>query len=328
LHCWDLNGNGIEDEDEDINEDNEWNTDDCKSPAGEDGEDGEDGATGATGAAGLSCWDLNGDGVEDPSEDINGDEVWDTIDCQIDVSALEQRLEVLEEYIAALQHCLSVDMDSDAAVFSGCNVYVQSGSGSTNDDEDGTLGGEGGGALTGLGNLIVGYDEDDGASVKDGSHNLVVGSYHSYTSYGGFVVGFENTVSAPGAAVSGGYMNVARNDYASVSGGYHNEASNQGSSVVGGTYNTASGNQSTVTGGTWNTAGGHLSVVSGGENNSINSTTDGMYSVISGGGFNDITVGQHAFIGGGKFNAADGDYSAILGDYGISLTGEYDIYPD
>ncbi|MGB5469303.1 MAG: hypothetical protein WBM64_02695, partial [Woeseiaceae bacterium] len=49
--------------------------------------DGDDGAAGAAGAAGLpggdglACWDLNGNGVGDPGEDINGDGLFDTADC-------------------------------------------------------------------------------------------------------------------------------------------------------------------------------------------------------------------------------------------------------
>jgi octaheme c-type cytochrome (tetrathionate reductase family) len=49
--------------------------------AGADGADGVDGAPGADGADGLACWDLNGNGVGDPEEDLNGDGVFDALDC-------------------------------------------------------------------------------------------------------------------------------------------------------------------------------------------------------------------------------------------------------
>jgi len=94
-----------------------------------------------------------------------------------------------------------VDTASDRVVFSGANVYVQSGSGSTND----------GCSLTGLGNLIVGYDGSSG-DTKSGSHNLVVGTDHSYTSYAGAVFGFDNTISAAYATVTGGYSNTTSSD--------------------------------------------------------------------------------------------------------------------
>lgn len=32
--------------------------------------------------SGLACWDLNGNGIEDPEEDINEDGIWDALDCQ------------------------------------------------------------------------------------------------------------------------------------------------------------------------------------------------------------------------------------------------------
>ena len=65
-----------------------------KGDKGDEGVAGIDGAAGATGSIGeignpgrdgidgLSCWDLNGDGGADANEDINGDQLWDTKDCQ------------------------------------------------------------------------------------------------------------------------------------------------------------------------------------------------------------------------------------------------------
>jgi OmcA/MtrC family decaheme c-type cytochrome len=57
------------------------------SLAGCDGDNGAAGAAGAAGTAGLpgddgvACWDLNGNGVGDPGEDINGDGLFDAADC-------------------------------------------------------------------------------------------------------------------------------------------------------------------------------------------------------------------------------------------------------
>ena len=53
---------------------------------------------------------------------------------------------------------------------------------------------------------------------KFGSHNLIVGGNHSYSSYGGFVAGDTNTISGPYATVTGG-SKCATGDAASVSGG-------------------------------------------------------------------------------------------------------------
>jgi hypothetical protein len=80
-NCWDANGNGIQDPDEDVNGDGAWNTLDCQGPAGEDGQSGQS-IRGEPGESGLMCWDLNENGEPDPDEDINQDNVWDARDCQ------------------------------------------------------------------------------------------------------------------------------------------------------------------------------------------------------------------------------------------------------
>jgi len=46
------------------------------------GEKGDPGEQGEPGPPGLSCWDLNANGRTDPEEDINGDDVWDSLDCK------------------------------------------------------------------------------------------------------------------------------------------------------------------------------------------------------------------------------------------------------
>ena len=151
--------------------------------------------------------------------------------------------------IAALP-ALSACMDTvsisgqavDDVVFSGCNVHVQNGQGSTD-------------SSNGVGNLIIGYNESGtGSPARGGSHNVVIGPRHSYSSYGGLVAGFRNTVSGVYASVSGGSDNTAGNFAASVSGGRNNEASSNYASVSGGGYNEASGNSSSVSGGDSRTA--------------------------------------------------------------------------
>ena len=103
-------------------------------------------------------------------------------------------------------------------IFEGTNVHVQSGSGSTDDDITSL-----GGTLTGLGNLIVGYNEARPGQIergdRTGSHNLIVGWGHNYSSYGGLVAGLMNDIAGPLASVSGGRDNEASGNVASVSGG-------------------------------------------------------------------------------------------------------------
>lgn len=54
----------------------------CEGDDGSDGAPGVAGTDGADGADGISCWDLNQNGVGDlPDEDLNGDGVVDTLDC-------------------------------------------------------------------------------------------------------------------------------------------------------------------------------------------------------------------------------------------------------
>ena len=58
----------------------------CEGDDGAPGADGTVGVDGAPGTDGLACWDLNGNGVGDPSEDLNGDGVFDALDCNALVS--------------------------------------------------------------------------------------------------------------------------------------------------------------------------------------------------------------------------------------------------
>ena len=144
-------------------------------------------------------------------------------------------------------------------VFRGCNVNVQSGSGST------------AGTVNGYGNLIVGYNEAPASPSRGGSHNLIVGPKHNFSSYGGLAAGYESTVSGTYATVSGGNLNTASGDYASVSAG---------------TTNLASGNYSSVSGGDTNTARQVATSVSGGQSNIAGTTTAnvGEDANVSGGG--------------------------------------------
>jgi hypothetical protein len=99
-------------------------------------------------------------------------------------------------------------------IFHDANVHVQSGSGTTDEA----------GALTGLGNLIVGYNELQGGG-RDGSHNLVVGPFHTYTSTGGVVFGRSNWVLGQYATVLGGVDNRSRAPGSSILGGNTNSVS-------------------------------------------------------------------------------------------------------
>ncbi len=125
-------------------------------------------------------------------------------------------------------------------IFTGANLHIRSGSGRTDDF----------GAPTGLGNLIVGYNELRGSGdIRSGAHNIVVGTSHNFSSHGGSVAGNRNTISGAYATVGGGESNTASGPHSSVSGGYANTASGLAAGVGGGNQNTASGRWSRVSGG-------------------------------------------------------------------------------
>ena len=119
----------------------------------------------------------------------------------------------------------------------GANVHIVDGTQSTSDW---------GSTPTGLGNLIVGYDED--ATDTSGSHSIVCGFANNFNSYGGLVAGYQNSVGGPCATVAG-QSNAAFGEYSSVIGGYGNVAYGASSSITGGGYNEADGAWSSIGGG-------------------------------------------------------------------------------
>ena len=166
---------------------------------------------------------------------------------QSEVTALKAEVETKQDSMDCLYQ-----VESDLYVVA-CNLHVQDGTGISTSDTA---------APNGLGNLIVGYNEDHwGGSEKTGSHNVIVGAHHTYTNQSGLVTGVGNTITGKGAAVIGGQDNVASGTNSSVSGGYDNEASETWSSVSGGVYNVASGSLSSVNGGANNTASGGTTTI-------------------------------------------------------------------
>jgi hypothetical protein len=148
------------------------------------------------------------------------------------VTALQSQITAQQAQIVALQGAMSnlvsifqanISRSGDDIVFSGVNVHVVSGGGTTDAPP------------TGYGNLIIGYNEPRGSGDdRSGSHNLIIGKNHNYSSYGGLVAGAQNTISGPYATVSGGFVNTASGLYASVSGGWNNTAGAIRASVSGG----------------------------------------------------------------------------------------------
>jgi len=187
-------------------------------------------------------------------------------------------------------------------IFTKANVHVQSGSGRTDDGYYGN-----GGVLSGLGNLVVGYNELSSSGPRTGSHNFIVGTDHSYTSYSGLVAGSSNSSLEP-YTLTGGCLNTASGFASSVSGGHSNTASGDYSLVSGGADNNASGFISSVSGGAGNTASGFAaSSVSGGSGNTAS--------------------GHYASVSGGSGNTASGLLSSVLGGLNKTATLEYEAIP-
>ncbi len=131
-------------------------------------------------------------------------------------------------------------------ILEGVNVHIRNKKSSTT-------------MVDGLGNLIVGYNEirDEAGlfyppPLRNGSHNLIVGSGHSYSSAGGFVTGYRNTIGNSFSTVTGGFLNVANGNYSSVSGGLLNIAGGEFSTVSGGMQNDTASFASSVAGGSYN----------------------------------------------------------------------------
>ena len=126
------------------------------------------------------------------------------------------------------------------------------------------------------GNLVVGYNGlgDVSGDGRTGSHNIVGGQQNTQASWGGLVVGRDNTITGEFSSVSGGRFNTASGYRSSVSGGRNNTACGDYSSIRGGRDNTASGTSSSISGGRNNTASGDYSSVSGGNTRSATGTDD------------------------------------------------------
>jgi hypothetical protein len=254
---------------------------------------------------------------------------------QSQVNALHSQLAVVQSNKAlALGPFVSVDPNPENGVigpnitFKGANIHIVSGSGVTDDR----------GSLTGLGNLIIGYDEDPAAidrpplnpGDRGGSHNLVIGRWHRFGAFGrfgagafgGLVAGEVNTIMSEAATVSGGFFNSATDLAASVSGGNSNFANGPEASVSGGFANSAEGPYASVSGGQFNRASGLAASVSGGER----SNAIGFFASISGGSRNRAT-GPAASVSGGQFNTAGEFAAVVIGGSNIIDNNSFSIAP-
>jgi hypothetical protein len=174
-------------------------------------------------------------------------------------------------------------------------------------------------------------------SPRTGSHNIVTGRGNSYTSYGGVVAGWVNSISGPYTSVTGGRYNSATEEGCSVSGGSANLAGSgtvrvdgppdvggigsvNDAAVSGGIFNAATDYEASVSGGFWNSAKGQGSSISGGYHN----MASGGYSWI-GGGFTNITSGSTTSVCGGDGNSASATSSTVSGGQNNIASNDYAV---
>jgi hypothetical protein len=233
-----------------------------------------------------------------------------TVDAQ--QGGLPARVAALEDKLVAV----TFDSATKELAITGANLRIVNGLGSTE-------------TTNGLGNLIVGYNElRSGSSVcsqvrpcidtRTGSHNVVVGPFHNFSSFGGLVVGWFNEISGDFASVSGGALNLASESFASVSGGEFNTASGLWSWVSGGNTNKASESFASVSGGGQNLASGQLSAICGGAAN----TASAFFATVSGGTRNTAS-GDDSSVSGGDGNTARGERSSVSGGNGIVQNADF-----
>ncbi len=162
----------------------------------------------------------NHNAITDPNSSIN-----------LRLTNLDTRAAALETKTAdmSIVHLTYEGQSYKTVRFSHVNVQIVNGTGATDTSTDGnfTVG-------TGLGNLIIGYNEEaDNTTVypsnRTGYHNLIVGSVNNYTSYGSVIFGKANTVESKYSTVTGGYGNKAAKPFSSISGGANKSTPNSSS---------------------------------------------------------------------------------------------------
>jgi hypothetical protein len=215
--------------------------------------------------------------------------------CTGDCTELEERVVELEEAVLALgdlaarveeleELLAGLHVEGDSLVLTGMNLRIVNGTGST------------GGTTNGKGNLVLGYDETNSGDSRTGSHNLVIGRFHTYTGYGAIVAGEDNSVRGKGSSVLGGTRSRSIGDLAVVVGGYGHDARGEASVVAGGEENQTEGRYCAVAGGIANGCSGRGAVVSGGAQNSSSATA----GTVSGGRLRGM-ITNFGWQGGGLF---------------------------
>jgi len=199
----------------------------------------------------------------------------------------------------------------------GANLRIVNGLGSTE-------------STNGLGNLILGYNEDTGAlECRGGSHNIVAGTDNGYEGFAGVVRGRDNFVDGGYSLIMTGTDNEIVGDASAIVSGWDQDVTGDSGAILGGVGNqiadesVADGviaeNFNTIVGG-YNSRIGVL----GSTSNIIRSTiVGGNTNIITG---NDTNVVSSTVVIGGEFNIAsttlnDNNNSVIVGGTGNQSRG-------
>ncbi|MDA2919286.1 hypothetical protein MYX76_07335 [Desulfobacterota bacterium AH_259_B03_O07] len=204
------------------------------------------------------------DRVSELEEKI-GDQQQRLFEAYMTIGELEEELDSLkanmgtlhdlEKYVRIVPGAIE-GLSGPHLIFEGVNVHVRNKRSAS-------------GSIDGLGNLIIGYNElgdETGlfypTPVRSGSHNLVVGSGHTYSSAGGFVAGYRNTLTGSFSSITGGFLNTAGGEFSLVAGGLLNRSSGEFSLVSGGMQNNASSLAASIIGGSYNENNADVPLVS------------------------------------------------------------------
>ena len=333
LNCWDLDGDNVCSAAEDTNADSLCTALDCQGSPGADGQPGEQGPPGEKGGAGEPADPAVTDALEARIGEL------ETMVATLAAKTVCMVATNTDTFFEGCNvHVRSGAGATDAEPNALGNLIVgydepkpplgtTCGGGAFGDpcSADGDCTGElclpaaqGGGCDTGPAGAVCFSDEecDDGGSCvfalgeteKTGSHNLIIGTQHEYTSYAGIVVGERSRIVAPYAAVTGGRRHNVVGEHGSVSGGDGNNASGGQTSVSGGRGNWARATRSSILGGGFNRTDGTSGTVSGGDSN--NAAENG--SVVSGGVLN-IAAERFSSVGGGRLRTTVDEFDWIAG---------------
>ena len=197
----------------------------------------------------------------------------------------------------------------------GVNVYIRDGSGSTLTPKDKDE--------TGLGNLIIGYNELPSTQnpLRTATHSIIVGNKHEYLTTASIILGIQNKIQETSLSLINGHKNIEIDGVLlTILGGFNHIASQLPYSVIlGGEQNTSTGRACVIAGGYLNHCKGKNSSIIGG----LNNTTYGEASIIAAGLGNIISsTGLYATIIGGLENLAEAVQSSILGGYNHKIHPE------